>query len=73
VKVYLNYLLSREGQYELSKAMKLPSRRLDVPQDHLPETVYPIKQGMKIQNTYNEASVRVRVKARKFVISILKK
>lgn len=73
VKVYLNYLLSREGQYELSKAMKLPSRRLDVPQDHLPETVYPIKQGMKIQNTYNEASVRVRVKARKFVTSILKK
>ena len=32
-KVYINWLLTKEGQTEFSRAIELPSRRLDVPKD----------------------------------------
>jgi hypothetical protein len=37
--VFINWLLTREGQTAYSLGMEQPSRRLDVPTDHLsPET-----------------------------------
>ncbi|HLB29825.1 MAG TPA: ABC transporter substrate-binding protein [Dehalococcoidia bacterium] len=42
-KVYLNWLLSKEGQTEFSRGTALPSRRLDVPTDHLDPARLPIE------------------------------
>ena len=39
--VFLNWLLTREGQTAWSKAMEHVSRRLDVPTDHLPPYIIP--------------------------------
>lgn len=73
VRVYLNYLLSREGQYELSKAMQVPSARVDVPTDHLPKTFYPLKPGVDYVDSHTEESIKSRLKARDLVKSILRK
>jgi hypothetical protein len=51
--VYLDYLLSREGQHAQSKASGLASRRLDVPHDHIPEILVP-KEGVKYLENYKE-------------------
>jgi iron(III) transport system substrate-binding protein len=59
VKVYLNYLLSREGQTEWSRASGVPSRRRDVPHDHLPEFLVP-KDGVQYQENYKERFVKLR-------------
>jgi iron(III) transport system substrate-binding protein len=53
LKVYVDYLLSREGQYALSKASGVPSRRLDVPHDHIPDVLIP-KDGVKYLEHYKE-------------------
>jgi iron(III) transport system substrate-binding protein len=58
-KVYLNYLLSREGQLAWSKATGLTSRRLDVPSDHIPEVLVP-KEGVKYLEDYKEPFVKLR-------------
>jgi len=39
--VFLNWVLSREGQTAWSKAMGQASRRLDVPSDHVPSYLVP--------------------------------
>lgn len=39
--VFLNWLLSKDGQMAYSAAMTAASRRLDVPTDHLPPDVIP--------------------------------
>ena len=39
--VFLNWILTKEGQTIWSRAMNHHSRRLDVPQDHLPPYVIP--------------------------------
>lgn len=39
--VFLNWLLTKEGQTAWSKAMEHVSRRLDVPTDHLPPYIIP--------------------------------
>jgi iron(III) transport system substrate-binding protein len=44
--VFLNWVLSKDGQTAWSKAMEHTSRRLDVPKDHLPPYVIP-KPGTK--------------------------
>jgi iron(III) transport system substrate-binding protein len=72
VKVYLNYLLSREGQYASSKAAEVASRRLDVPTDHLPLGVYPVKPGMKVLNAHGEESIHIRTETAEFVKLLLK-
>jgi ABC-type Fe3+ transport system substrate-binding protein len=53
LKVYLDYLLSREGQHTLSKASGLASLRLDVPHDHIPDILVP-KEGVKYLANYKE-------------------
>lgn len=39
--VFLNWVLTKEGQLAWSKAMEHVSRRLDVPTDHLPSYIIP--------------------------------
>jgi len=53
LKVYLDYLLSQEGQTEWSKGSGLASRRLDVPRDFLPPGILP-KDGVTYQENYRE-------------------
>lgn len=55
-KVFLNWLLTKEGQLTYSKAMDQASRRLDVPVDHLsPES--RIQQGTTYWKSYHEDAV----------------
>jgi iron(III) transport system substrate-binding protein len=58
-KVYLDYLLSREGQTEYSRFVGVPSRRQDVPTDHLAEFLVP-KPGVQYQENYKERYVNLR-------------
>jgi iron(III) transport system substrate-binding protein len=58
-KVYLNFILSHEGQLEWSKASGLASRRRDVPADHLPDFVVP-REGVAYQENYKQRYVNMR-------------
>lgn len=44
-KVFLNWLLSKPGQTDFSRAMGYASRRVDVPKDHVPDYWIPRKGG----------------------------
>ncbi|MBI4329916.1 MAG: extracellular solute-binding protein [Chloroflexi bacterium] len=58
-RVFLNWLLSKEGQTTLSKDLGVPSRRLDVPRDHVsPDSLLP--PGIKYVLTDTEDAVRLR-------------
>jgi iron(III) transport system substrate-binding protein len=59
VKVYLNWLLSREGQALWTVAHGYPSRRLDAPTDHLRPGVVP-KPGVQYQENYKEPYVHMK-------------
>lgn len=52
-KVYVNWLLSKEGQLAWSTATGTPSRRIDVPTDFLDQEVL-LKPGINYINTYSE-------------------
>jgi ABC-type Fe3+ transport system substrate-binding protein len=71
VKVYLDYLLSREGQTIWSKASGLTSRRLDVPHDHIPEVLVP-KEGVKYLEDYKEDFVNLRGEVTAYLKTILR-
>jgi len=70
LRVYLDYLLSREGQQEWSKATGLTSRRRDVLNDHIPEVLVP-KEGAKYVEDYKESFVALRDEVVDFVNSVL--
>jgi iron(III) transport system substrate-binding protein len=70
VKVYLDYLFSREGQHVWSKATGLTSRRRDVANDHIPEVLVP-KEGAKYLEDYKEPFVILRDEVVGFVNSVL--
>ena len=59
VKVYINYLLSKEGQTAWSKASGLTSRRLDVPHDHIPDVLVPDNNKQYLLD-YKEPFVNLR-------------
>jgi iron(III) transport system substrate-binding protein len=59
-KVYLNWLLSRDGQTEVSKANGHPSRRQDVSTDHLLHQSALPKPSVQYQDSYKEPYVRMR-------------
>jgi iron(III) transport system substrate-binding protein len=59
VKVYLDWLLSQDGQTAWSQAAGVPSRRRDVSHDHLPEFLVP-KEGVPYQENYKERYVKLR-------------
>jgi iron(III) transport system substrate-binding protein len=66
--VFLNWVLSKEGQTAWSKAMDHVSRRLDIPTDHLPPYVIPPadakffsgapKRGDRYWLSYTEENVK---------------
>jgi ABC-type Fe3+ transport system substrate-binding protein len=69
-KVYLDYLLSQEGQQSLGRAIGYASRRQDVPNDHVPGYFVP-KAGVTYQDNYKETYSELRDQMVEFVRSIL--
>jgi iron(III) transport system substrate-binding protein len=69
-KVYVDYLLSREGQQAWSKATGLTSRRLDVSHDHIPDVLVP-KEGVKYLEDYKEPFVTLRDEVVAFVNTLI--
>ena len=66
VKVYLDYLLSKDGQTAWSKTSGLASRRTDVPRDFLPPSIIP-KDGVTYQENYREAYQKEKDKLQSFI------
>ncbi len=78
-KVFVNWLLSKEGQEIFGKAMGHATRRLDVDTAWLYKIGYvPAKDGITVQEYYKyenqswEKVDRVRIPARKFARKLLK-
>jgi ABC-type Fe3+ transport system substrate-binding protein len=51
--VFLNWYASQPGQEAYTRALSVPSRRMDVKTDGLPDYIIP-KPGVKYQDQYNE-------------------
>jgi ABC-type Fe3+ transport system substrate-binding protein len=68
-KVFLNWLLTKEGQTAFSKGMGYMSRRLDVPTDHVPSYWVP-KEGVKYWAGYYEEDATMTPEQVKFLKSI---
>jgi len=60
-RVFLNWLLTREGQTLMTQALGYASRRLDVTREHLDDALVP-KQGGKYQANYKEEFVNMKGK-----------
>ena len=58
-KVYMDWLLSREGSYAWSKGAGFASMRADVPSDHVYDYLVP-KPGVDYQDNYAEKYVKMR-------------
>jgi ABC-type Fe3+ transport system substrate-binding protein len=58
-KVYINWLLSKEGQTAFVKAMGYVSARIDVPTDHVPAWRIPRPGAIK---TYTQEAIDVKKK-----------
>lgn len=58
-RVFLNWLLGKEGQTIWSKTAETPSRRLDVPADHLISEMIP-KIGITYQPNYKEPYIMMK-------------
>ena len=54
--IYLNWFLNKEGQTAWSKASNLPTRRLDVPLDHIPSYLI-VRTEAKYWASYYETDV----------------
>jgi iron(III) transport system substrate-binding protein len=68
-KVFLNWLLTKEGQTAFSKGMGYVSRRLDVPTDHVPSYWVP-KDGVKYWHGYYEEDATMSPDQIKFLKSL---
>ena len=68
-KIFLNWLLSKEGQTAFSRGMGYVSRRLDVPTDHVPSYWVP-KQGGKYWSGYYEEDAKMSSEQENFLKSI---
>jgi iron(III) transport system substrate-binding protein len=71
-KVYVNWLLSRDGQLDFSKATGYPSRRLDVPRDQFDPGSLP-REGVPYLLGYGQQYSQAQVEASEFAKSLLKK
>lgn len=71
-KLYVNWLLSKEGQSDYSKATGYPSRRLDVPRDRFDPAVLP-KDGVNYLKAWGQDYIPLMNKTRNFVQGILRK
>ena len=67
LRVYVDYLLSPEGQLEWSKAAGFASLRRDVPKDHVRDILVP-KENM----TYRDISMRRYVDLREEIVQFIK-
>jgi iron(III) transport system substrate-binding protein len=65
-KVYIDYLLSREGQLEWSKASGFASLRRDVPRDHVPDVWLP-RDGVEYAQLSSEPYVKLREEVAAFL------
>jgi len=72
LRVYVDYLLSPEGQLEWSKASGFASLRRDVPKDHVQDILVP-KEGMSYPEISAEKYVRLREEIVKFIKTILQR
>jgi len=68
-KVFLNWLLGKEGQTAFSRGMGYVSRRLDVPSDHVPSYWIP-KPGVKYWAGYYEQDAKMSPEQVNFLKSI---
>ncbi len=66
LRVYLDFLLSPEGQLEISKATGVASLRRDVPKGHVPDVLVP-KEGMPYQDATNERYLTLREEVQEFM------
>jgi iron(III) transport system substrate-binding protein len=69
LRVYVDYLLSPEGQLEWSKAAGFASLRRDVPSDHVQDILVP-KEGMPYPDISTEKYVRLREEIVEFIKTI---
>ena len=70
LRVYVDYLLSAEGQLEWSKAAGFASLRRDVPKDHVPDNLVA-KEGMTYPDISTEKYVDLREEIVAFIKSVL--
>ena len=70
VAVYLDYLLSRDGQLAWSKAAGTASHRRDVPTDNVPEVMVP-KEGVTYQVDHAEQYVKMRGEVLEFLRTVM--
>ena len=68
-KIFLNWLLSKEGQTAFSRGMGYVSRRLDVPTDHVPSYWVP-KPGVKYWSGYYEEDAKMSSEQENFLKSL---
>jgi ABC-type Fe3+ transport system substrate-binding protein len=71
-RLYLNWLLSKEGQTDWSRASSYPSRRLDGPRDHLNPESLP-QEGKSYLPTYKEEYFKYNDEAEALIIELLKR
>lgn len=71
-KVYINWLLSKEGQADYSKASGYPSRRLDVPRDQFDPGSLP-REGVPYIVGYDEKFNQMGRETTEFVKSLIEK
>jgi hypothetical protein len=70
MRVYVDYLLSPEGQLEWSKAAGFASLRRDVPKDHVQDILVP-KENMTYPDVSTEKYVNLRDDIVQFIKTIL--
>jgi iron(III) transport system substrate-binding protein len=70
LKVYLNYLLSKDGQTGWSKSQGFPSLRHDVPTDNVQELLIP-KPGVTYQENSSEPYVKLQPEIVAFLNTII--
>jgi len=68
-KVFLNWLLGKEGQLAFSKAMGYVSRRVDVPTDHVPSYWVP-QNGVKYWPGYYEEDATMSPEQTEFLKTV---
>jgi hypothetical protein len=72
LKVYIDYLFSREGQLEWSKAAGFASLRRDVPRDHVLDILVP-KEGVDYPDMSTEQYVKLRMELVNFIKPLLRR
>jgi iron(III) transport system substrate-binding protein len=70
LKVYLDYMLSKEGQTDWSKSQGFASLRRDVPTEHVQDLLIP-KETVKYQQNSSEPFVKLRGEIVEFLKSVI--